>query len=96
MFMNIEFEIDLFSNKCETMQTKQHTIKHLIYKTVFNDNYIEKTAPAIYSSCWCYLVDVRVYRYMYLNWQNNQHVINTKLCGRCTVDPGNECTVGVE
>ena len=49
MFRNIEFEIDLFSNQCETIQTTQHTIKQLIYKTVFNKNYVEMTVPAIYN-----------------------------------------------
>ena len=51
------------------------------------------TVPSICS--WCCLVDVHVFRY--LDWQNDQHAINTKSCGRRTVDAGklvySKCTV---
>ena len=47
--LNFEFEIDFISNHYQMIQTKQHTIKQLMYKTVFNKVDVEMTASVICS-----------------------------------------------
>ena len=85
----VDLSLKMNLHQYETIQN--NTTEQLIYKTVFNEYYVEMTAPVI-CSCWCCL-DAHVY--CYLNWQNDQHTIKMKSCGRRTVDPGNECTAVV-